>query len=290
MYPDRRRYFRRWIVAALGITAPLQAQEPPLAPPPVDEPKLAPAPVATNEAPASASAPAATTGAPAPAASTNCPSLRDCKIYSDADARAYANLAWWAGRTCVDAIAQAPRSNAADREQMKKYYRENDGPVDCEPFHPVVRGAMAASIVRTHGGCFIGDFNCALQVMPSFTLGVAPFALDHSEAGNAVKGLSAIGGLSVRATPLNYWISLTGFLGTSTVNSKKLDPMKYPNPGLVLTGFGFDVAGGLLGLNWFRASLRSDGIFDSESDYEWFATASIDLTALGLLAVGAVPK
>lgn len=222
-------------------------------------------------------------------AQTSCGTLAGCAFTDpdDDDVECYAHHAWEAGWDCVTAVDKPPaRLNAREKELVATYFKASDPGSVCAAPHPLVRGAFNASVIK--GGTGLWGNRIAVQILPTFTLGI-PFGFDDKKSvAQALSDVTTIGGVVIRGTPASHWLSAHLMLGTTSVKSEKLDPIEFPNPRVVVFGAGVDGLGGMLGLTYVWAQLRHDGLFGKTDGSDSFFSVDIDLTAAGLALAGAL--
>ena len=229
---------------------------------------------------------------------THCPSYANCTVSDpdEKDAKAYACWARQEGTSCVDAINSRPSKGGPlsdkDIETIRSFYLGENNSAECSPTAqsvlPVLKGALATSLWTSRGGKGWLGGEYAIQVMPSASLGI-PLGIDDTKlSGKAIKGVTAVAGIEVRATPSSYLLSAHAFFGTANPATKDLpSDGSYPNPALVLAGLGLDFGAGAVSLSFVRIALRSDGITSETRDHQWCAQLSFDLTAIGI-GIGAL--
>lgn len=218
--------------------------------------------------------------------SKNCASLEACGLLTNADVKAYACLSWKASRTCREALTKSGKPlDEEDNATIRRFYYERSPSLDCWVPHPLQTGWIGAAILVGKGdGPYVRH---ALQVLPTISIGT-PVAFFNGEnaAEHALRGIGTVGGATVRYSPVGFWASVHGFIGTSTVSAEKLDPAVYKNPALLLYGVGLDVLGGALGISLMAAGLKPDGLNSRQESTACYLQFSVDLTALGLTAAG----
>lgn len=180
----------------------------------------------------------------------------------------------------------------ADQTALKIYYEDHaEHELRCPP--PVSsglqRGWLATALLRSDPSWkWGGHQQWGLQVLPSFSIGI-PIAVLSSEndATRAMRGVTAVGGLAARVSPIGFWASLDLFFGTATLtNSSILPEAQYPSPSLMLFGIGVDALGGMIGVSWMNVLLHHDGFFSDVGASTSFIQVQIDLTAVGTTVAG----
>lgn len=321
MHPSRRP----GLVAFLAIATfrgTVTAQEPPKIDVPQNSETPGPASVAPTEpphapaadAPASINADAGASATPPPAPDveeavayaggcsvSECSSLETCIPASTTTVRAAACWASVKGKTCIDAItavrARAKEAgyvlDAGDDDIIREFYsRHYPKDISC-PFEPpsaLQSGWLNNAIILSPRSYRLGGlYRWGVQVLPSLAVGI-PFGISNpdGEASNALNGTTVIGGAAVRVSPIGFYASILGFVGTTSVGADaNLDAMKYKSPALLLYGAGFDVLGGFLSLTYVKASLKKNGLFSSTGDSITYAQFGIDFSTLAFTAAGA---
>jgi hypothetical protein len=194
-----------------------------------------------------------------------------------------------AGLSCKQALEKlgtTPGATDKDHAEVRAYYAEHKRKSACQDPHRLIRGAVDSAVVVSSGRRGLLGQEHGLQILPTFGLGI-PFGRDSStDAGKALKGVKALGGLVLRYSPVSFWASVHGVIGTAQVDASELDRTMYPNPFIVGTGAGIDVLGGILSLTYFRTMLRGDGITSETRSSSGYFNVGIDLTAIGVGIAG----
>lgn len=232
-------------------------------------------------------------------ATRTCSSLEICPPTSDENLRHLACFALTAGKSCIAALEQG-RANGRtvgapitsnDERVIQEWFQANDPQDHSCRTQALQAGWLNASLLLSRRTtAWLGLRRWGLQLLPSFALGI-PFAslTKQNDATNTLGSVKFIAGIAARVTPIGYWVSLHGVIGTSDVsNNGVLDKAFYPSPALLMYGVGIDGFGGALGVTFLHADLHRSGLFASDvgSSADFFQV-TFDLTSLGLLAAGA---
>jgi hypothetical protein len=215
---------------------------------------------------------------------SKCQDIKTCKINTVFDSEAYAFMSWQGGTSCIDALKDnGPRLDDDDKSRLVCWYHRLDSSADCQEMNKWTAAWTSTAIVVSRG--YGSYFRHALKVLPTISIGVPVTKWGNADAQTAIKGVSGLAGLTVRYSPVGFWASVEGFLGTASVSAGSLDKQIYPSPALLIAGVALSVMDGLvgMGINW--ASLRKDGISDSSAGTATTLEVSIDLTSavLGLV-------
>lgn len=220
-------------------------------------------------------------------ATAHCTSATQCSFSDPNDVNAYACFAFKARMSCQDAIDKAPdRLDDDDQDIVIAYFKQHAGSdKSCVPSR-LQAGSFRTALWTSKKQ---GFFQHGIQILPSVAIGIPVVTLtSDNDAARALQDVSAIGGASVRYTPLGFWLSAHAFLGTASVNSSALDPMTYKAPKFLFLGFGVDTLSGVVSISYVHASLHPESLFlESGKSNVGFIQVSFDLTALGVLAAGA---
>ncbi len=133
-------------------------------------------------------------------------------------------------------------------------------------------------------------FRLGVQVLPTFAFGV-PLATPgpQNEAARAVLHPSFFGGFFLRVSPIGFWGSVHGFLGTAEVQgAATLPEASFQSPAILVYGVGLDALGGILGVSWCGVSLRQAGFFGPEAASTNFVRFELDFGAMVSLVAGTI--
>jgi len=218
---------------------------------------------------------------------TNCTDLSHCVISNAWDSQAYACQSWKAGKKCVDALSSdAPRLDDNDKLRLRNFYRHVDASADCHEMGPWEKAWTSTAVYVSKGYPGPGwTWRHGLKILPTVSLGVPVSRAGNDDTRKALRGLSALGGLTVRYSPVAFVVSLHAFGGTSTVSTEDLNPEIYKAPALLVGGFGIDFADGLFGVSILWANLRRNGLSDDPGGTARSLQLSIDLTSAVLSVV-----
>ena len=198
-------------------------------------------------------------------------------------------FAFRAGLSCkqaLDKLNATPGATDGDHASVRAYYATNKRNSPCDEPHRLIRGAVDTAVLVTSGRRGWWGQEHGLQILPTFGLGI-PFGMESSsDAGKALKGLKALGGVVFRYSPVSFWASAHVVVGTAQVDASQLDKTMYPNPSVVGAGFGIDGLGGIVSLTYFRMMLRADGITSETRSDAGYLNFGIDLTAIGIGIAG----
>jgi hypothetical protein len=215
--------------------------------------------------------------------------LESCPLSTEDDIKCWADRNFFAGRTCYQALKKASRQlTYSEKQLIIDIFKKKDPDAQCEEPNILVQGALLSSLVVSKGGKGLGGSEHALQLMPSFSLGIPIPIGNENDASKALNGSVTFGGLVIRYTPASYWIAFNVLLGTAEPGStSKLDPEIYVSPKLLSYGFGVSGLGNIVNVNLLWSDLRKEGFFSKRTATAQYVNIGIDLSAVGFFAVGA---
>ena len=215
--------------------------------------------------------------------------LENCPLITDADLRCWADKNYYAGRTCHQCISKASRQlKQAEKDLIVTLYKDNDPDAQCVEPSILVQGALRSSVLVTRGGRGLGGNEHAVQLMPTFSIGIPLPISEENDATKALNGSVTFGGIVLRYTPMSYWVSLNLLVGTAEPSSiSKLDAEIYTSPKLLSYGYGISIMGNIVNVNLLWTDLRGDGLFSQKRATAQYINVGIDFSALAFVAVGA---
>lgn len=228
----------------------------------------------------------------------SCKSFTDCPPSSPDDIRAFACFAVAEGKTCKEALVQAYENG---RAAAAKYALTNDDErVLRNAFRDLRsedRSCTVSALVQAweRSALWVGEpqkgvWRHGVAVLPTVSMGlpVTIFGDSDRPAAKALNSTKTFAGVLVRYTPLDFWASLHGLVGTADALKTEALPAEYVDPAALIFGIGADVAGGMLSLTYMRADIRKDGLFSASGDKVTFLNLGIDLGAVILTLSGSV--
>jgi len=215
--------------------------------------------------------------------------FENCPLNTDENIKCWAKRHYYAGLPCYQAINKAARQLSDDEVQLiVAVFASKTAKAQCEEPSVLIRGALMSSLLVSKGGSGIGSYEHALQLMPSFSLGIPIPISDENDATRALDGSVTFGGIVIRYTPASYWVAVNLLIGTAEpASTSRLDSAVYTSPKLISYGFGLSALGNLLNVNLLWTDLRKNGFFSQRTATAQYVNIGIDLSALGFVAAGA---
>ena len=127
----------------------------------------------------------------------------------------------------------------------------------------------------------------AFSILPTFAVAIPVRLEARSPASDALAGGGTVSGVAFRYSPMSYWVGVSIGFGVMAPSTANLDRELFKSPKLLTLGGGVTVLGNLLSVGIFRAWLYTEGYMSTLGSSATYLNIELDLSALGLAALGA---
>ncbi len=213
-------------------------------------------------------------------------SLRSCDVTEDAGLARFLGLNAEADKECFEVLLNSV-SHGREKQIRERYPEVLGRDTSCDQPFVLLRGAMDSSIYTSKGGKGLLGQEHAFSILPTFAVAIPVRLEARSPASDALAGGGTVSGVAFRYSPMSYWVGVSIGFGVMAPSTANLDRELFKSPKLLTLGGGVTVLGNLLSVGIFRAWLYTEGYMSTLGSSATYLNIELDLSALGLAALGA---